>query len=57
MIRSPVFLAQPDAGLVPSLVRTVVGTASPDPGAHPRIRVFVCRKLEHVNRSVDLPRG
>jgi len=40
VIRSPVFLAQPDAGFVPSLVRRLVGTASPGPGAHPRTRVF-----------------
>ena len=40
MIRSPVFLAQPDAGFVPSLVRRLIGTASPGPGAHPRTRVF-----------------
>lgn len=40
MIRSPVLLAQPHAGFFPSLVRRLLGTASPGPGAHPRTRVF-----------------
>ena len=40
MIRSPVFLAQPDAGFSPLSFRRLIGTASPGPGAHPRTRVF-----------------
>jgi hypothetical protein len=40
VIRSSVFLAQPDAGFSPLSFRRLIGTASPGPGAHPRTRVF-----------------
>ena len=40
MIRSSVFLAQPDAGFSPLSFRRLIGTASPGPGAHPRTRAF-----------------